>query len=107
MPDTGTISQETRERIQQIGGADVVIGLLTPPRTSEQIDATVERVRESVAILGRQSRALVVHPGGIDSEHAMNTPPDVAPGIAAPPAEQSNGDLRVLRYPPVAHNPSD
>jgi hypothetical protein len=97
MPETGTIPLETRERLEKIGATDVVVGLLAATRDQPEIDATIERVRESVATLSDSPRAVVVVHAG-DSRN----PPALAPQVAA----QSDSRFQILAYPSIAHDPS-
>lgn len=57
------IPQTARERIDEIGAADLVIGILSP-FTPEQFEAALAAVRESVKRLYTHVRTVVVHPDG-------------------------------------------
>ena len=56
------IPQDSRERIEEIGAADLVIGLFSPV-APETFDSAVAAVRESVGRLYTHIRTVVVHPG--------------------------------------------
>ncbi|MBZ5602117.1 MAG: hypothetical protein LAO79_07415, partial [Acidobacteriia bacterium] len=56
------IPQTERERIEEIGAADLVVGIFAP-FTAPQFEAAVASVRDSIGRLYTHVRALVVHPG--------------------------------------------
>ena len=60
------IPQPTRERLEQIGAADLVIAVLAPA-TPEALEAAIARSRESVASLNAQVRTVLIHPGSSPS----------------------------------------
>ena len=55
------IPPASRERLDQIGAADLVIGLLVPA-PNETLEAAIARARESVGSLYTPARAVVMHP---------------------------------------------
>jgi hypothetical protein len=74
MPDTLAIPQEARERIEQIGAADVVIGLVPATHDPEVIDAAITRMRDSPLAFSPAARVVLIHPpyslnGGAASAH--------------------------------------
>src|SRR5262249_25351736 len=54
------IPQTARERIEEIGTADLVIGVFAP-FTPDGLERTVARMRESIGRLYMQVRTVVVH----------------------------------------------
>lgn len=71
MPELAEIPQQARERIAEIGGADVVIGILAPGE-HDRFNAIISDIRESAPALYPQLRTVVVHP-------ADQSPPETAP----------------------------
>jgi hypothetical protein len=63
MPDSVTVPQETRERVEQIGKADLVIALASATRDPALIESAIARARESVAAFAPSSRTVIVYPG--------------------------------------------
>ncbi len=56
------IPQTERERIEEIGAADLVIGIFAP-FTTPQFESTVASVRDSIGRLYTRVRTVIVHPG--------------------------------------------
>ncbi len=61
------IPQPTRESLDQIGAADLLIALLAPA-TPETLEAVIARARESVAILQAPVRTVLIHPAPSHSD---------------------------------------
>ncbi len=81
MPELAEIPQQARDRVAEIGGADVVIGILAPGER-ERFNRVVTDLRQSAPALYPRLRTVVVHP------------PDQSPA-------ESGGDdsVRLLPYP--------
>jgi hypothetical protein len=80
MPELAEIPQQARDRIAEIGGADVVIGILAAGER-ERFNAVIADIRDSAPNLYPQLRTVVVHS------------PDQSP-------PQASGDaVRLLPYP--------
>src|SRR5437868_10983952 len=77
------IPQPTRERIEEIGVADLVLGIFAP-FTTEAFDTAVLRIRESIAKLYSPVRTVVVH---ATDQHA-----------------QPQDDIRVVSVPTLRHD---
>jgi hypothetical protein len=77
------IPQPTRERLDQIGTSDLVIGLLSPA-TPETLETVIARARECVAGLHAQIRTVLIHPGESPSDSVTE---DVFRVVAIPPAQ--------------------
>lgn len=60
MPELAEIPQQARDRVAEIGGADVVIGILAPVER-ERFNRVVTDLRESAPSLYPQLRTVVVH----------------------------------------------
>ena len=92
MPATAEIPQPTRERLDQIGAADLVIAILAPA-TPEALEGAIARARESVASLNGQVRTVLIHPGsspsGARDDDSFRTVPIPAfsAQVAADPAQ--------------------
>lgn len=69
-----SIPQPELEKIEQLGGADLVIGMLDSGQS--EAGATVAAVRESLAQLSKVTRALVVYNNGAQSSGSIS--PEVA-----------------------------
>jgi hypothetical protein len=67
MAATAEIPQPARDRLEQIGAADLVIALLAPA-SAETLEAVIGRARESVASLYAQVRTVLIHPGSSPSD---------------------------------------
>jgi hypothetical protein len=79
--------QPTRERLEQIGAADLLIALLSPA-SPETLEAAIGRARDSMASLYAPVRTVLIHPG------------------AAPSDSHDEDSLRVLTVPlPSAPDP--
>ena len=61
------IPQTARDRLDQMGAADLVIALIAPA-THEALEAVIGRARESVASLYQPVRAVLIHPGASSSD---------------------------------------
>lgn len=82
------IPQAARDRLGQIGAADLVIGLLFPAG-QQALETALERARESVQRLYTPTRAVVVHPSAIQ-----------------PSAGGDDETLRTLAVPLLSADPS-
>jgi glucosylglycerate synthase len=89
------IPQPTRERLDRIGAAGLVIGLLVPA-PPEALEATLQRARESVAKLYTQTRTVVLYPATDSPLPAFHSPlpeielvpfPLASPGHSLDPAD--------------------
>jgi len=67
--------QPARDRLEQIGAADLVIALLAPAEP-EPLEAVIARARESVAGLRAPVRTVVIHPGASPSDSPANAHDD-------------------------------
>jgi hypothetical protein len=59
MVDLETIPQETRERVEQIGSADIVIGVVSPT-TNDTVPHLVGSVREALSALSAPAKTAIV-----------------------------------------------
>jgi glucosylglycerate synthase len=82
------ISQPAREHLDQIGAAELVIGLLAPA-TPETLEGVVARTRESIASLQAPVRTVLIHPGP-SSDHG------------APPDANTGDSFRILAIPALS-----
>ncbi len=87
------IPQPTRERLDQIGAAGLVVGLLVPA-PAETIELAIERARESAAKLYTATRTVVLYPAldaplpTPESETLRTVPfPFISAGRSLDPAE--------------------
>jgi glucosylglycerate synthase len=80
------IPQTARERLDQIGASDLVIGLVSPA-APETLEAAMGRARESIAPLHARPRTVVIHAG------------------AMPSGERDDENLRTLSVPLAAESP--
>lgn len=62
MVELENITPAERERVQSLGGADIVIGILTE-RSATELEATLVQVRDSLTHLLAELRAVLIHPG--------------------------------------------
>src|SRR4030081_2643169 len=97
MPDSGIVPQETRERIERIGNADLVIALTPPMRDPASLESAIARVRESVAAFSPTSRTVIVHPIA-----ALNS----GDGNANDADNDTNGQWQLLPHPSLTFGPS-
>ena len=67
MLELAEIPQTSRERIEEIGNADLVVGIFAP-FSSAMFAALVSDIHESIARLSTNVRTVVVHPGEQDVE---------------------------------------
>jgi glucosylglycerate synthase len=81
-----TIPEQTKQRIEEIGAVDLVIGV-ADSKAGEQIAAVVDVVRKGLASLGQSSRTVLVHnaQGVVDAS-------------AAGPNGLEDESLRLLAY---------
>lgn len=86
------IPQAARERLGQIGAADLVIGLLFPG-SQQALESGIRRARESVASLYTPTRAVVIHPASVASS-------------AGPAVVVDDETLRTLPFPLPSADPS-
>src|SRR5438105_3396872 len=100
MPESGLMSQEMRDRMERIGAADLVVGLLAQTRDGLELDAAIGRLRKSLASLSPIPRAVAIVPQGDASN----------PALPSPGLESPNGGkpvpLEILAHPLVAQDPS-
>ncbi len=61
MLELAEIPQTARERIEEIGAADLVVGIFAP-FTPDSLEATLARMRESIGRLYMPVRTVIVHP---------------------------------------------
>ena len=89
MPELTELLQPARERIDEIGVADLVVGILSPS-PSHDVEAMIAGIRGSVDRLYMPVRTVVVHAGD--------------------PIAGAKGDLHTLALPPLmrdaAHDPA-
>jgi hypothetical protein len=87
------IPQTARERIQEIGAADLVIGIFSPS-TTPVFEAAVAGIRESVARLYTHVRTVVVHagdqPASVQDDVRILPVPPLKSDLAADPAYALN-----------------
>jgi glucosylglycerate synthase len=58
--ETTSIPEQTKQRIEEIGPVDLVIGVIDP-KAGEHIAAITDAVRQGLASLGQSSRTVLVH----------------------------------------------
>jgi hypothetical protein len=63
MADTITTTQETRERVERIGTADLVIGFVAPPKDQQAVDHAIAISRAALAVFAQPPRAVLIHFG--------------------------------------------
>src|SRR5215467_7746780 len=90
MAELDNIPQPARQRLERIGAADLVIGLLAGSKNGE-IGAAVACVREALATLSSSVRTAVIH-----------TDPAVEQTTAELVPVEENPNLLLLCYPPIA-----
>lgn len=103
MPDALTVPQETRERIEQIGNADLVIALASPTRDAELIESAIARVRESVAAFSPSSRAVIIHPAVALNSAVQDDA--LTDGLPDGP-DDVNAQVQLLPHPLLNYDPS-
>ena len=62
MPELLELPQTERQRIEELGAADLVIGVFAP-FTAQQFETILANVRDSIGTLYTHVRAIVIHPG--------------------------------------------
>ena len=80
---TDTVSQPAVEQIEQLGGADLVIGILESEH-AEEAGAAVKMVREAVSGLSKVQRAVVISNNGVHSPPVTDSEPaggDQSPAV--------------------------
>jgi hypothetical protein len=88
MIELAEIPQQARERVEQIGAADLVVAILAP---AAQLESVAARVRESVGSLHPRPRTVVVHSAGETTAQASaDTPSSDVSG---------NDGVRMLPFP--------
>ena len=92
MADTIAITQETRERVERIGTADLVIGFIAPPKDQAGVDRAIAISRAALARFSQPLRAVVIHSGAaLPTEPAEPAEPtlQIIP-MPGPPLDQMN-----------------
>ena len=89
MPDTITITQETRERVERIGTADLVIGFVVPPKDQEAIDRAIAISRAAVAGFAQPPRAVLICPGADAAAESADASLQIIP-MPGPPLDPLN-----------------
>jgi hypothetical protein len=87
MADTVAITQETRERVERIGTADLVIGFVAPPKDQQAVDRAIAISRAAVATFTQPLRAVLIYPG------------------AEAPAESADPSFQILPMPGTVIEP--
>lgn len=90
MAELDNIPQPARQRMERIGAADLVIGLLAGSKNGE-IGAAVASVREALATLSSSVQTVVIH-----------TDPAVEQTAAEMVPVDEDPNLHLLCYPPIA-----
>ena len=103
MAQVDEIPQPTRERLEQMGGADLVIGILTAAKQGD-LDGAWATVRAALAKLTTPVRSVVIHPGSLVGESSPSSDgdeslralayPAFTPGASADPVQSVSGAYR-------------
>ncbi len=91
MSDALAVPQETRERIEQIGNADLVIALVSPTHDPASIESAIARARESVTTFSPSLRTVVVHP---------------VTSLNSETHDDANAQWQLLPHPSLTYDPS-
>jgi hypothetical protein len=86
MADAIAITQETRERVERIGTADLVVGFVSPPKDQQAVDHIVASAREALAGFGSSLRAVLVHSGASSASEPVEANLQIVP-LPNPPSD--------------------